>query len=100
MNILGSVSEIGEDSMDLSAYSVYELNGVVFRTLTTSISHTYMYDLLVYDSDKIDEVIFENSYDSNNYIVLSLCDMRKIISKVPKLRPIFRNLVLDEIIGR
>ncbi len=100
MNILGTVSEVNEGSRGLMVYSVYELDGAVFRTPKTSISHSYMYDLSIYDSDKIDEIVFDNTYDSfGRPKNLSLGAMRKIVGKVPKLKPIIRNLVIGGVIG-
>jgi hypothetical protein len=83
-----------------SCYSIYKKGEKILRTQSTNISASYMYDLSVYDSDKIDDIVFDYTYD-NEYVCdeLTIEEIQEASNKIPKLKLFLRNKIICGLIG-
>lgn len=100
MKILGTVVDDKNVRMGYSCYSVFETNGKIYRTVSTDVSASYMYDLSVYDKEKVDEIIFDYCYDEGDVRVMDYNYMKSVSDKVPALKYYIRNGIIGELVGK
>jgi hypothetical protein len=98
MNILGTVVEGRDVYKGYSCYAVFEKCGKIYRTVETEISASYMYDLAIYDKEKIDEMIFEYCYDLGDVREMDSNYMKSVSDKIPSLKYYIRNNIIGDLL--
>jgi len=99
MKILGTINLIDEATFRPLVYSVFVVNDVIYRTLTTKVSPELLYQLAVYDKTDIDETMYQLSYGDGNFRKMTIEEVSAISEKIPGVRYYIRNRVLSDILN-
>ena len=97
IKILATKVERAENNKQ-SVRSIYSIDHNVYMTEKCIISNTDLYDLAVFDKEKVDEIIFELTYKGNEK-KLNMDEIIELASKFHNIVPVLRKIQLKLILN-